>query len=763
MDKASSPVSPPSSSRKTAWFWGILILCLLVGTGTAILQWRKSQMQAYEPPSKVFQGISGHWDQSSIPVSMKCGACHEKEFREWAASDHAWAFRKLDAGLDAEAFHGLSLQAHGSTLHFSTGKDGTRQLFDEETAKKWKAGWVTGRVPLVQYIVPSEDGGFHAPSAAWDVNRKEWFDIFGNDNRSIRDWGHWLGRGMNWNSQCAWCHMSNYAKNYNHKSDAYESTWVEPGVTCIQCHGPVLDKPEAGTGCMISTKKKLSAQQMKDNCASCHARRDEFDHSFAAGDAFDNHFQLILPVQSGIFWPNGMQRDEDYCETGLRLSKMGKAGVTCLDCHEPHTAALKLPQENNALCLRCHATGEKVNGTAAPIIDMAKHSPCPPSSTGSRCVECHMPESLYMARDPRRDHSFNSPDPELSVELGIPNACTMCHRDKNDAWAAEKVASYYGKNPKMAVNRERTRAVEFAYRGEEKALGMLLNVYPKQEVGAWKATLLELMAEWYQAPRVGDLARSAMNDQEPLVRAASAKILGLRGDDSVRALLHDPFKVVRLQAEWALRDSLPENGKEFMELVKTALHQADQPPGAMKMAQIEAGRKNFEAANRWFEKALKWDSSSSVVRRDYSVFLAAQGKTREAVEQMKEAVKMSPRDAGLRFLLGLGQQENGQDADALASFDEAIRLAPSYVRAIYNRALLYHKIGNLEAALSDLENCSQLDAGNPDIPYAIGIIRFQRGEYQKAVAAAAEALRRDSGHAAARELLERASRQPSGN
>lgn len=51
-----------------------------------------------------------------------------------------------------------------------------------------------------------------------------------------------------------------------------------------------------------------------------------FDHDFAVGDRFDNHFQLVLPVQPGVFWPNGMQRDEDYCETGLRLSRMGKAG-----------------------------------------------------------------------------------------------------------------------------------------------------------------------------------------------------------------------------------------------------------------------------------------------------------------------------------------------------------------------------------------------------------------------------------------------------
>lgn len=70
-----------------------------------------------------------------------------------------------------------------------------------------------------------------------------------------------------------------------------------------------------------------------------------------------------------------MQRDEDYCETGLRLSRMGKAGVTCLDCHDPHTGTLKLPQEDNTLCMRCHGTGEAVNGVKAPIIDISKHTP----------------------------------------------------------------------------------------------------------------------------------------------------------------------------------------------------------------------------------------------------------------------------------------------------------------------------------------------------------------------------------------------------
>src|SRR5205807_5929242 len=35
--------------------------------------------------------------------------------------------------------------------------------------------------------------------------------------------------------------------------------------------------------------------------------------------------------------------------------------------------------------------------------------------------------TTYMDVDPRRDHSFRVPRPDLSVRLGTPNACTRCH------------------------------------------------------------------------------------------------------------------------------------------------------------------------------------------------------------------------------------------------------------------------------------------------------------------------------------------------
>ena len=48
---------------------------------------------------------------------------------------------------------------------------------------------------------------------------------------------------------------------------------------------------------------------------------------------------------------------------------------------------------------------------------------------------CHMPTQTYMEVDPRRDHSMRVPRPDLSEAVHAPNACTMCHTDKDNAWA----------------------------------------------------------------------------------------------------------------------------------------------------------------------------------------------------------------------------------------------------------------------------------------------------------------------------------------
>jgi hypothetical protein len=62
------------------------------------------------------------------------------------------------------------------------------------------------------------------------------------------------------------------------------------------------------------------------------------------------------------------------------------------------------------------------------------------------CVDCHMPQRNYMVVDPRRDHSFRVPRPDLTEHLGVPNACQQCHRDKPPTWAAQQIKSWLGRD-----------------------------------------------------------------------------------------------------------------------------------------------------------------------------------------------------------------------------------------------------------------------------------------------------------------------------
>ena len=120
--------------------------------------------------------------------------------------------------------------------------------------------------------------------------------------------------------------------------------------------------------------------------------------SFGPASPITTTYRLTLPTEAAVFYPDGQMRDEDFNYTSLLTSRMGgKAGVTCLDCHDPHSGRTKLPVENNALCLQCHGPSPRNN---APIIDPLAHSHHAADNKGNQCVSCHMPTTTYMQRDP---------------------------------------------------------------------------------------------------------------------------------------------------------------------------------------------------------------------------------------------------------------------------------------------------------------------------------------------------------------------------
>ena len=622
-----------------------------------------------------------HWDESALSVSRRCAACHQKEYQQWAGSDHAWAWRHTNEQLDAEAFAGQRIRAHGMELEMTRDARGGFQMRDTATGKVYTVGGVIGREPLVQYLLRWKDGGLQTPSAAWDVEKKEWFDVFRDDalqqacggaQRTAGEWGHWTGRGMNWESQCAWCHMSGFRKNYDIATDTFKASWQEPGITCIRCH-KVSDTPDAQDGCLVArADRKLTAAQHDDNCASCHARREELTPDFTVGDAFDEHFRLELPKIPGVFHPNGLQLEEDYCETSFRLHRMGRTGVTCYDCHDPHSGKVVLPTENDELCLQCHGTNRTINGVLAPQVGHNKLC----GGKAMPCVECHMPRMTYMGRDPRRDHALHWPDPRMSLELGVPNACLNCHQDKDHQWCMEYLEKRY-KVERLGKYRQRFRAAGHAMQGKG-SVQELVAAYKAEEIPAWRATLLGLLAQFPLTPELQALALGATQDADALVRAAAAELLG---GDAARKALADKTRSVRHAAGWQLFPNLPKNHPVLHEMQQTASHQADQPTGAMQLAMLASAAGKAATAELQYRRAVERDPASAVARMDYAVFLARQNRPVDALRQMLECAKEHPQNAEVQYRLGLSLIELGQYAPARKALQKALQTDPKHAAA----------------------------------------------------------------------------------
>ena len=89
-----------------------------------------------------------------------------------------------------------------------------------------------------------------------------------------------------------------------------------------------------------------------ETCGLCHARRGEFSEDWVPGRWLsDTH--VVSPLARGLYHADGQMQDEVYNYGSFKQSRMFAAGVTCSDCHDPHSAKLVASGDN--VCTQCHA------------------------------------------------------------------------------------------------------------------------------------------------------------------------------------------------------------------------------------------------------------------------------------------------------------------------------------------------------------------------------------------------------------------------
>lgn len=693
--------------------------------------------------------------------SASCWGCHPQAYALWAKSNHGLAERLVSVKLDqasfvpARSFHSgsqtTSVQfTNGNFIITSVGLSGQPEAHMAER--------VIGNDPLRQFLVAASGGRWQAMETAYDPHRNDWFDVFGNEDRRPGEWGHWTGRGMNWNSMCAACHNTALQKNYDEASDSYHTTMAERSVSCEACHGPLKahvdwERKYHNQGKTDPAMPQLTPGQVMDMCASCHARRVELTGDFKPGDSFSDHYDLTIVDHSDLYYPDGQVRDEDYEFAAFLGSKMHQAGVTCLDCHPRSLSVPRL--HGNALCLRCHASGY----LKAPIINPEEHSHHAAGNAGDECVSCHMPVTVYMQRHPRHDHGLTIPDPLLTKKFGIPNACNRCHTDKDAGWSLAAVEKWYG--PKMErPTREHAEWIALARRGDPSAREPLVAMLTGEKNPYWQAVAAGLLDQWVDNTNVADALLRCLESTNPLVRVTTTRSLeplnaesGSSATGKIRALLNDPSRDVRIAAAWVLRSGLDTNSMAGKELIHYLNINADQPAGQMQQGNFYFTRGDLPEALEHYQKAVAWDTNSAPIRGEFAVALSAAGRNRQAIEQLETACRLAPREAEYRYELGLAWNGAGNLLRTIESLETAVTLDPRYARAWYNLGLARSASGQVDAALEALGRAEDISPNDPLIPYARATILAHAGRVAEAKTALQRALTLRPDFTAAAQLL----------
>ncbi len=693
--------------------------------------------------------------------SPSCKSCHEEAFKNWEKSHHALAERPIEPGLDTPAFEPVHRIKHGSQASEARVADGKFQLVTQglsRTNQPFEVARVIGVDPLLQYLIPVGDGRLQASELCFDPKRMEWFNVYGAEDRQPGEWGHWTGRGMNWNNMCATCHNTRLRKNYDERTDSYRTAMAERGVGCEACHGPMADhnawqaKHPNQSG--DPTIRKLSKQQMFHTCAQCHARRAELTGDFRPGENFFDHHALTIPDETDLFYPDGQVREEDYEFTAFLGSKMHAAGVRCMDCHEPHTSKLRVP--GNLMCMACHGNA-LTNG--APRIDLETHSRHKVGTSGDFCTDCHMPTTFYMQRHPRHDHGFTIPDPRLTKELGIPNACNRCHTNQTSDWSLEAMNKWYGPRTNELM-RGRATAIAQARAGNAAAVPALIKMTSAETNFFWRAVAANLLRRWVDEAATQEALIKSTKDTNELVRAVAVRALEpdasaevTAASRAVAAGLVDPVRGVRVDAAWALRRAVDTNSTAGRDLLAYLRHNADQPAGAMQLGVFQLDRGDVASAVDYLQRAVSWDTNSAPLFDTLAVALSVQGRSAETVAALQTACRLAPLEAAYRYRLGLAFNEVGRLDDARLALEQAVKLDPKFAQAWYNLGLAYAAQTKAEAAVDALLRAESLNARSAQIPYARATVLARLGRVEEARRAVQRAVELQPDHPEAREFL----------
>lgn len=356
----------------------------------------------------------------------KCAECHKENYTQWHNSQHPKMIQDIKKDPSVVV---------GDFAHLP--KDANFMLKD--------AIYTVGGKFKQRYMMRRDRNGsedYVLGNYQWNVQTQKW--------QKFKPWKYWYkdayphdNNELPTSRACDGCHFSGFMS---------QEKRVEPGISCESCHGPASEHIKDPDSKLYLASLSDPVRQ-NEVCLQCHMRNRDMrlvDHNMSEiyGDARDyphgyeagkplSDYKLPAPFTMGHetkeFYANGMGKKNRTQGNEFVHSIKGKHGITCINCHNPHTLEPTAQKNSgNALCMKCHSFGSLIGPHQNSLEQHTKHKA---NSKGSLCVECHMPKvGKHTGKSPLtvRSHLFGFVTPDETIKYKMPhetNACFACHKE----------------------------------------------------------------------------------------------------------------------------------------------------------------------------------------------------------------------------------------------------------------------------------------------------------------------------------------------
>jgi tetratricopeptide (TPR) repeat protein len=683
-------------------------------------------------------------------AAQRCATCHAAAHREWAQSPHAKMLQAATEQTVEGDFTRGDVTLHGAT--FSLQRRAGAFFISNS-----RVDYVLGSGRIQEYLSKLPDGRIVLLAAVWDNIRKTWVHDVDVQNPEEAP-----GPAPQvWNKTCYSCHVSGGKKNFDLQTLRYDTTWRSAGIDCERCHGTAIAhaaKPAAARNAVVNPARLDPARSVAV-CAQCHSFRDVYVDGFQPGANYSDYFLPVMqyrvpPSEDPPYWPDGRPRWVSNDAAGLWQSQCYLKGrATCVTCHS-QAHSMRASADANAGCAGCHA---------AIVAKLTAHTHHAANSRGSSCVECHMPTVVAGVAAPIRDHSMSIPVPENTIRHDTPNACNLCHNDRDAQWALQQMNLWYGDKSRQTLM-HRADAFARAQKRDASATAALLDILFDPSGGpVVRANAAGFLGNFPNDPAAYEAVLRSFSDPEPLVRAVAA--LSIRPRAAQReavapeliALLKDDVTTVRINAAVALvamgvRQLSGDDGERF-ERAKALYRSRAELDSDNAAQQYAAGRFSFMAGDpdgavSAFRAALKLDPGISA-RYYLAAALAQKGDLAEARQilaaiprndlqyqaaqrllariKAEESTEGQSSTAQKLFLEGELEYRNGNYGAALKQLDQALKLSPRAEwteKAKIFRAVCFEKLSRTSEAEAAMQALSTDPSASADLDLQLSYVEL---------------------------------------